>query len=148
MSFAALSTTIYRRFYQEWQALRGFTDAQMTTRVSWPNVNFTRPANASWVRYTNLPASSSQATLGPFGGRTYRTRGLVIVQVFTPDNSGAPENNALCEDVISIFRGVTADGVRYSGPQGEAPRVRSVGNDGSGWFQQNVECPWMGDAFH
>lgn len=145
MSWATVSNTIRVRFYNEWKTLRGFTDAEMTSRVAWQNKNFTKPNNLSWVRFTNIPAVAEQKESGEVGSRTFRTGGRIVIQVFVPDNAGDAESNSLCEDVIGIFEGVSAGGVRYAGPNGESPRVQNIGNDGSGWFQQNCEIPWSAD---
>lgn len=146
MSTTTIANTIRLRFYNQWKALRGFTDAEMVSRVGWPNKNFTPPSGQSWVRYTLLPATAEQETLAEVGGRTFRHGGRLVVQVFTPDNAGDAENNALCEDAAGIFRGVSADGVRYSGPSGQSPRIVTVGNDGAGWYQQNCEVSWSADV--
>jgi hypothetical protein len=152
VSTATIANTIRLRFYNEWKTLRSLTDTQMGAtstvagrRVAWPNKNFDPPAGLSWVRYTLLPATSDQETLAPVGSRTFRHGGRIVVQVFTPDNAGDSENNALCEDAAGIFRGVSAGGVRYAGPSGEAPRIVTVGNDGAGWYQQNVEVQYSAD---
>lgn len=140
MSVATHAAAIRSRFNTEWGA---------TTPVAWPNAAFTPPNPPNpWVRLTILPATAGQRTLAPVGSRTFRAGGLIVVQVFTPENEGDGENQTLCEQVAAIFRGVTASGIRYAGPNGESPRIRSIGNDGAGWYQQNVEIPFSADSLH
>lgn len=143
MSFATHAASARGRFNTAWGS---------TTPVAWPNVAYTPTPGTAWVRFTILPATARQTGLAQgssaTGSRRYREGGLIVVQVFTPENQGDGANNTLCETVAAAFRGVTADGIRYSGPQGEAPRVVTVGNDGAGWYQQNVEVFWSGDDLH
>lgn len=141
MSFATHAAAIRSRFNTQWAS---------TTPIAWPNASYTPTPGTAWVRLTILPATAKHQGLAvgssATGSRRYREGGLIVIQVFTPENTGDGANQTLCESVAAIFRGVTADGIRYSGPGAESPRVRSVGNDGAGWYQQNVEVSWSADS--
>ncbi len=143
MSFATIAAAIRSRFNTQWGS---------TTPIAWENVNYTPVTGTPWVRLTILPATARHAGLAvgssATGNRRYREGGLVVVQVFTPENEGDGESATLAEAAAAVFRGVTASGIRYSGPRGEAPRIRTVGEDGEGWYQRNVEVPFEVDSTH
>lgn len=139
MGYDTEAAAIRARFYAEWGN---------TTPIAWPNVSFTPPASpkAPWVRLTILPADARQASAAVPGQRTLRSVGQIIVQVFVPEGGGDGQAEALAEQACAIFRGVRADGIRYQGLRGEAPRARTIGNDGRGWYQVNAEIPYQRDS--
>lgn len=146
---AAVSAAIRTRFAAEWAS---------RTPVSWPNKSFDpskvggdpNGAAASpypWVRLTILPATAGVVSSGGAGGRRFRESGLIVVQVFVPENTGDGVAEVLASAACDVFRAVEADGVRYAGPFGEAPRTRTIGNAG-GYYQINAECPFTADSLH
>jgi hypothetical protein len=119
------------------------------TPIAWGNTDFVPPdPPAPWVRLTILPATARQVTTGVVGQRRYRSAGVIIVGAFVPEDAGEGQAQALAEQACAIFRGVTAEGVRYTGPRGEAPRLQTVGNDGRGWYQVNAIIPYTCDSHH
>lgn len=143
MSYATQAAAIRARFYAGWKAAQGFTDAQMQTRVEWPNSTLTKPATpASWVRLAILPADAFRADLGEV--KTYRHIGLVTVQVFVPENTSDSAAWTLAEAACEVFRGVSEGGIHYEGLRGEAPRIQTVGVK-DGYYQLNVLAPYWSD---
>jgi hypothetical protein len=124
-----------RRFAAEWAN---------RTPVAWPNANFTPPQGQPWVRFGVFPAHAAQVSMGGAGNRRFRRSGLLIIEVFTPAGRGDGEANVLAEQVAAIFRGVTAEGVRYAGPKGESPR-RLPGRVDGAWYQVPVHVPYQSD---
>jgi hypothetical protein len=138
-----IARAIRDHFYTGWKVAQGFTDAEMLTRVAWPNKTFAKPnPPASWVRLTILPAAAFLASLG--AARTYRHSGLVTVQTFVPENTRDKVAWTLAGQAAALFRGVTAGGVHYEGLRGEAPRIQVVGNR-DGYYQLNVNAPFWSD---
>lgn len=132
MSNATEAAAIRSRFSTEWSD---------TTPIAWPNVSYTPTPGTAWVRLTILPADASQVELGAVGSRRFRHAGVIVVQVFVPENTGDGTVQTLAAQAAAVFRGVTVGEIRYG-----APRVRTVGNDGAGWYQVNVECPYSRDT--
>ena len=132
MSFADEAVAVRQRFAANW----------LETAIAWPNTTFTPSQTEEWVRLTILPAAALEAALG---GARYRYIGQAIVQVFVPKNTGDGRALELADAACGIFRGVTADGIRYTGPLGEVPGVRVIGDDGNGFFQVNCVIPFWRD---
>lgn len=135
MSYETEAAAVRTRLNANWSA----------TPIAWPNMAFTPPAGAAWIRPTILPADARQVTMGTPGTRTYRHAGLLIIQVFIPKGTGDDEALELADSLCTLFRGVAEGGVRYGSERGEAPRVAVVGDDGKGWYQVNVHVPFMRD---
>ena len=136
MSYDTEADAIRARFNTSWGA---------TTPIAWPNVNFTPPAGEPWVRLTIRSDEAFSASL-PAPTIRHRHTGMVVVQVFTPDNEGDAEARTLADQVCAIFRDVTAGGITYRGVDGSSPYVTEVGPDGSGWYQLNVWVPYYRDS--
>lgn len=132
MSYADEAAAIRSRFNTEWAA---------ATPVAMPNVAFTPPNDASWVRLTILTAGAEEAALSSGGTQRYRHDGTISVQVFVPANSGDGVARTLAEQACAIFRGETFSGVRCG-----APFVTEAGNDGNGWYSLVVWVPYFRDS--
>jgi hypothetical protein len=130
------AAAIRSRFNTQWAG---------ATTIAWDNVAFTPPTGTPWVRVSIRPSDAYQASIGTTGARTFRDEGLIFIGVFVPENEGEGEAWTLAESAADIFRGVTAAGVVYSGPAGDAPRVEVLGPDGSGWFQVQVRVYYRAD---
>ena len=132
MSFIAAYQAIMDRFVTQWTAL------QPTVRVAYPNMAFTPTPGTAWVRVTVVPdPNSRQAAIGKT--RLWRNRGLVIVQVFTPQGAGDEAALTLGDSVTAAMRGVTISGLRL-----KATSLLRVGNDQQ-WLQYNADTPYEYD---
>jgi len=110
----------------------------MQAKTQWPNVDFTPPDNAVWMRLAILFANTRQRTLGD--PSTDRAEGVMIVSIFSPAGQGDKEATVLADKVGKVFRKATLDGVRFRVPtERAAPRSEN-------WDQINVECPFFFDA--
>jgi len=107
--------------------------------IAWPNVSFTPPADAPWLRFTITEGTASTTAFG--SGVTYRHPGNVIVQVFVPTNEGDGRARSIADTVAAVYRGKRlAPGIRFF----DAPYINNVGRDGD-WFQINVVAPFEYD---
>src|SRR5881628_1431768 len=86
--------------------LEGAFSAGWSTRtpVRYENVSFTQPANAAWVGFYVRWGEGLPASVGPSGYRMERQTGVVLIQVFTPKNSGQKASMEHCDFAGSIFR--------------------------------------------
>lgn len=128
----------------EFETLAGAfeTGWNKATPVAWSNLDFSPPsALSSWVRFSVLPGEAFHATAGAPGKNIIRHPGLIVVQVFVPFNSGSITAYDLADDVAGIFRNYHSGGIRCS-----APWVTPVSpSAGEGWFQVNVNIPFVRD---
>lgn len=143
MSYATEAAAIRTRFNTEWKAAQGFTDAEILTRVKWPNKTFTPPNGLSWVALEILPAGADQTTMGGPGTATFWYDGLIAGQVFVPDNAGDGAARTLAEQFCVIFRSVEAGGIIY-----DEPYTNTAGSTGNGWYQVNVWAPYRRKTTH
>lgn len=120
---------IYQTFVDEWSATP-------VARVTYDNEAFDPPANLSWVRLTVRHTGSAQESLGPVGRRKFERIGSVIVQCFTPLDTGAAGADTLAQAARTIFEGRTLspEAIRFTDCV-----VREIGVDGA-WFQANAEA--------
>jgi hypothetical protein len=101
--------------------------------IALDNQKFTKPDTPTkWARLSIIFNTGSQFSLGKVGNRRFQRLGLVIVQIFTPANSGTNDNDTLAKSVVDLF-----DGVRISDLSLYSGRVTTVGNDGE-YYQQNA----------
>ena len=94
---------------------------------------------AEWVRLTILHRLGGQHTLGNIGGRVYRRRAVVVLQIFVPQNAGTARANALVEKFRGIFEGETINGVAFDDGNSE-----EIGPD-ERWYQVNEEVSFNYD---
>lgn len=130
MSVSHLSSVLRKRFNDGWGN---------TTPVAWPNVGFIPVINAPWVRFNINARTRRQIEIGN-GQKTYRTPGLVIIQVFTPKNDGDAEAIDLGDQVAAILHNSTGDSVRC-----KASTVKIIGEGDDDWYQVNVSTPFVYD---
>lgn len=108
--------------------------------VRWPNVPWKQTAT-EWISLRIIPGDGRQASLG--SGKLERQLGIVIVQVFTPKNSGTRRAGVLSDIVGSIFRyrTVTDTGVSVIF---RAPELGDVA-ERMDQYQQNVKIPFQAE---
>jgi len=99
-------------------------------------------ALSPWVRFSVLMGAGEQVAMGSAAVQ-YRYVGVIAVQVFTAEGTGAQTNRDICDDVADIFRSKQIDSQNISC---QTPDIVEVGTDG-GWWQVNVEIPFYWDEF-
>ena len=140
MSFAQTASTIRTRFATEWPQLRP------AVAIAYDNLAFDPGRDAldaernpaAWVRLTIIPGEGFQASLGT--PRVWRATGVAVVQVFAPLGAGDGLAYGLADDVASVFRGASVQGVVF-----RAPSLTRVGPD-EAWYQINVATPFQADS--
>jgi hypothetical protein len=123
---------IYQAFVDDWGSL---------TEYAFDNEAFNPEGLEEWVRLTVRQSTGGQHTLGAPGGRRYRRRGLVFVQVFAPVDKGLQRFDELARAARDIFEGKTLSLVEfYDG------NIREIGKDPNGpWFSGNVSVVFSFD---
>lgn len=128
MSFDDERAAIEGRFNTQWGS---------TTEIAWDNVPFTPPATA-WVRLSILPGESFNAALG---ATAVRHPGVIVVQIFTPEDTGTAQARTLAQSAANVF-----NNARFSGIRCRAAGIFRVGTF-DGWYQMNVNIPFERDEF-
>ena len=87
-----------------------------------------------WAFMMVRHVTSTQETLGEIGGRRFRRKGLVTIQVRTPTGLGLSTNDIFSKIALDAFEGIETepDQVIF-----RRARLQEVGNDGA-WFLTNV----------
>jgi hypothetical protein len=129
MSFVSQQNEIRTRF-----------NAQIgSTPVAWPNVTYTPTIGTSWVRFQVLDGETEQVDFGA-STKSFRSMGIISVQVFAPDNTGETAALTIADTVAGIFRNWCGATVRC-----RAASIKDIGPDGNGWYQVNVSAPFQRD---
>jgi hypothetical protein len=105
--------------------------------VQYDNAPVARRDGEQWMRLTIRDGEWRQQTIG--AQRRYRNNGLAIASIFVPANQGDRDALTIADAIVSAFRGVTVDDVRYL-----TPSVRSAGLQQNEW-QVNVHIPFVAD---
>jgi hypothetical protein len=135
MSYQSAHSTIRTRFADEWAIV------QPTIPVAYPNVAFTPPAAAPWVRLSITDATAKQVSLGA-AQNYHRHNGLVMIEVFVPVATGDSTALTLADDAADIFRSWQSVGLQF-----RTPSIRTLGSDGT-WYQVNVLIEFWRDSLH
>lgn len=106
--------------------------------TEYDNIAIQHPKDAVWARVNVQSTVTRQTEIG--NPITFRTLGLIIVQLFSPFNTGDNDILTLADKVVLAFRRVTADGVTY-----RTPTVQTIGRTKE-WWQVNVNCPFLADT--
>ncbi len=111
--------------------------------VRWPNMPWKQPVLNEWIALKVIPGDGRQASLG--SQKLERQLGIVIVQVFTPKNSGTRRAADLADIVGSIFRYQTKTDSGVS-VIFRAPELGDVA-ERVDQYQANVKVPFQAEAY-
>lgn len=111
------------------------------TQIAWPDVDFTPPDGASWVRFDMKHNDAYQASVGSPGSNKFRRVGIVTIQIFTPPGNATKTARQLADFAVAIFQGVQTSGGIVFYDVG----MREVGKDPNGWLQTNVVASFRYD---
>lgn len=119
--------------------IRQRMEAQVATpqgiSVQYPNLPFTPPQEAAWMRVSIVSLGATQGQVGS-PGKLHDLEGLFTVQVFTPYEEGDQSSLALVDAIDQAFRAVNDRGIQFDAPQ--PTRGRRSGNE----WQRNVTVRW------
>lgn len=123
MDFKEARDTARAYFNTQWNDL---------TPVAWPDVSY-KPTKATWVSFTMRHGEGFQASVGAPSSNRFRREGIITIQVFAPENTGANDAADKADAAANIFIGVTNGGISYYGTT-----INEIGNDDAGFYQINV----------
>lgn len=128
-------------FKDQHDQLRARFNSQFSSLpIAWPNVSFTPPEpKSAWVRFNVIDGEQKQTSIGNTTNN-HRNVGLVVIQIFTPDNEGDSLALTTADTIAAIFRNWCGTTVHC-----RASSVKVIGPDGLGWFQVNVTTPFQRD---
>ena len=86
-------------------------DNWATTDIAWDGVEYTPTPGTSWIRCTILPGEDQYLTTDE-----YRQVGLVVIQIFTPDNIGSATARGYADTLSGIFREVKTGNTLFRMP--------------------------------
>jgi len=122
---------IYSRWSTQW-----VSSGAARTAFTFENDAFSEPDHDDyWARVTVLGLGGGQVSLGPTSGRKYRRLGSVIVQIFSPVDSGMTTSGGHAEAALDIFEGASFSNLCFNDGS-----IREVGvMPGEKWHLTNVE---------
>jgi len=108
------------------------------TPVAYQNVQFDDEV-PEFVKLHILWTGSRQASMG--GERNkHRFFGMAIVQIYVPVNSGTRHADQLAANAVELFITKQFQGITFL-----TPDPVTIGDDGHGKYQVNVNCPFYYD---
>lgn len=111
------------------------------TQIAWPDVEFSIPESATWVRFNCQENDGRQVSMGDPGNNRFRHFGIVTIQVFQPLGNAGIDARTKANAALQIFMGAqTTNGVLF-----QECYARQIGNDGHGFYQVNVYAPFWYD---
>lgn len=120
-----------------------------TRRIAQRNLTFVPEVNEIYLRPTVLHANTD---FGDIGARMRRHRGIYLVGVFGPVNTGPTTQSEIADLIVEHFVSETISrngvNVRIGTPDG-GPGVPSQGTESSvgGWRNIPVSIPWWCDTY-
>lgn len=109
--------------------------------IAWPNLDFdpqtsfVASTHEAWARVTMRTIDAGQITLGDAGARRFRYSAALQVEIYTPLGNGQSTALAIADDIVSILRGITTQGVRI-----KVPEIIAEGRDDP-FYHVNVITP-------
>ena len=110
-----------------------------TVPVTGENADFNPPENAPWLRISLQVAEQFETCIG--SNDSYRTEGIIGVQIFTPLSEGSFQANVLADSALKIFR--TATNTDMDGVTILRSAITFSGQD-EGFYQLNVFTDYRG----
>lgn len=93
-----------------------------------------------WARVAPQMGDSYQADMCQ--NPRLRHPGVLLVCLFFELNQGTKDVMAMAAEIVELFQPQVDAGVTY-----KQPSIKKLGNQGKGWFQVNVTCPFYADGF-
>ena len=95
---------------------------------------FKKPTTPTpWVRIAVVMNDGYQISLGIIGNRRFQKSGFVVVQVFTPINTGTNKNDEMADEGLKCLDGIRIDPSLWT----FEGRIDTIG-DTDDYYQQNV----------
>ena len=115
-----------------------------TTPIKFENTKFVQPTNTPWIALRILNGEGFRADLGGSTGARYRFPGVIVVQLFVPDESGIATARQYADTIATLFRSAQFSAGASGTITCRTPYVTTVGNM-DGWHQLNLTIPFQRD---
>lgn len=136
MNYTTLLNTIVDRFKTSFLDVNSLS----VDLVEYDNHTITKPdvldKNSCWFRVVVIPGEESQVQFG--NPKTFRLVGVLAVQIFASPTFGTNRASSLATLVANAYRAVTLPGIVF-----RTPSPRRLGLEPGGWYQWNVNCPFL-----
>lgn len=133
--FATVAKLIETRFKTGWEAVYS------TIPIRFKNVPWKQPTGGEWVSLSIIPGDGRQASLG--SGKLERQLGIVVVQIFTPKNTGSRRSYDLADAAATILRYQTLSEAGVNVIL-RAPELANVGERMDN-LQDNLKIPFQAE---
>lgn len=130
------ATVIYRELRTRY--INGWTPPP----TEYPNESFVKPNGVIWARFKTELGQESQMDIGDTA-KTFRTLGVVMVQLFAPQDQGSVALLQMADDLAEVFRNWYGATVACG-----SATIKDIGTDSFGWYQVNIVIPFKSDALH
>ncbi|AEP08889.1 phage tail terminator-like protein [Micavibrio aeruginosavorus] len=130
------------KFEQAEAAVRAYFNTGWAARtpIAWPDVSFTPPNNATWVRFSMKNNDGYQASMGSPGSNRFRRVGMVYIDIFQPAGQGSIDARKKADIAHDIFLANTLPGITFSNIN-----ARDIGKDATGAYQWKVSAAFKYD---
>lgn len=113
-------------------------------RISFPNAPISDPEQNLWIKVNFIYGEGDSIEIRP-APKLYRHFNVLILQVFQPENTGTRDALTTAKTLrtafLNLFLSISTLRIRF-----RTPKLRELGDDGLGYYQINVECPYKLDV--
>jgi hypothetical protein len=129
MTFEQIRSIITTRMTQ-WTGIPAFS-------VDYPNppAPFNPAGKTIWARLSDIPGLSSAPEVGL--SPCVRRTGIIIIQLFVPSYKGTLAITRAADTLVQHFEFFSQGGFDCF-----AASAATVGDDGNGWYQVNIQVPY------
>lgn len=105
--------------------------------VDYPNSDqpFNPAGKTIWSRLADIPGLSSASEVG-LSPKVRRT-GIIVIQLFVPSYKGTLAITRAADTLVQHFEFYSQDGFDCF-----VASVATIGDDGNGWYQVNIQIPY------
>jgi len=138
-----MSTALERQVIA--QVLQDYVSAQTPViPVAWPNRAFDQTQGQTWLRFTVIDVTGAQIEMGSVNN-THRAYGSLILQIFTPADSGDGAGLVLGDAIGKLYRQKALNFPDASGHvRMRDPVLKTIGR-ADGFWQVNLVIPFHRD---
>ena len=132
-TFDSVRAAVQDRWLAQW-----IDGGPARTPTAFENIEYEPVKDVSFARLTIRNGDGQQLTMG--SNRSYRQRGLILIEIFTPAGKGTGESDRLVDAATIIFRGVTFGGITTF-----APEVINNPTTEADWYKVDINFPYKWD---
>lgn len=118
-----------------------------TTRIAWPDMNFTPPQADTWVRFSMKNSIGYQASMGNPGNNIFRREGIITIQVFQKEGRASTDARKKAAKAETIFMKQKLAGFEFKNVNvlDIGAGRDEIGLHRTPWYQMNVTAEYRYD---